>query len=67
MIDHFARDVSAAQVARREILDGAPRAIAGDAERWAIYQCKERVLRRRASRAPALDVQPRGSASQPSE
>jgi hypothetical protein len=46
VVDDFYRDVSAAQVARREILGDEPRAIASDAERWAIYSQKHRVLRR---------------------
>jgi hypothetical protein len=45
VIDHFMRDVSAAKVARREII-GADRALATEDERARIYKRKEQVLRR---------------------
>jgi hypothetical protein len=45
VVDDFYRDVSAAKVARREVL-GDDRPIASDDERWAIYRQKDRVLRR---------------------
>ncbi len=45
VVEQFARDVSAAQVARREIL-GDTREIASHAERVAIYHRKEEVLLR---------------------
>lgn len=45
VVEQFARDVSAARVARREIL-GDAREIASDAERVAIYRRKQEVLLR---------------------
>lgn len=45
VVEQFARDVSAAKVARREILGGS-REIASDAERVEIYRRKQEVLRR---------------------
>ena len=45
LIPGFADRVSAARVARREILGGAP-AIVDDEDRWAVYRSTERALQR---------------------
>jgi len=46
VVEHFARDVSAATVARREIVGDAQQLALSDAERVEIYRRKEAVLRR---------------------
>lgn len=52
LIPHFADDVSAARVARREILEREAAPIANDDDRWAIYRRKSQAaLRLHAARS----------------